>query len=119
MARDATAWAVWALRDHRLWSMPWRGRTLASVDAHTGELTTGLPPRRWLRLMARCAASVVALLAHRELHLDRSRAGATYRLPDGRRYRVFRESSSSAAGDGAPVTLAVWFELRWVPAHAP
>ena len=72
-----------------------------------------------IRLALQCAGRVAQLLARRRLHLSRRRIGETVETPDGRRFTVFRESSSSEPGDGQLVTLAVWFHLRGMPAGAP
>jgi hypothetical protein len=53
-----------------------------------------------------------------QLHLSPSRVGAAVALPDGRRFVVFRESTCEGVGGSQPVTLAVWFHLRGVPAGA-
>jgi hypothetical protein len=73
---------------------------------------------RVVRLALHCAVRVAQLLARRQLHLSRNRIGETVETPDGRRFIVFRESSSSEPGDGRLVTLAVWFHLRGMPARA-
>jgi hypothetical protein len=61
---------------------------------------------------------VVHLLARRRLHLHRERIGDVVSLPDGRRFRIYRESSSSEPHSGRQVTLMMWFRLRWVPPGA-
>jgi len=66
-----------------------------------------------------CAVSAIRLLAGRRLHLSRARLGMQAALPDGRTFTVFRESSADPSGThGDPVTLAVWFHLRWIPPGA-
>lgn len=67
---------------------------------------------------ARCAVRTSGLLMHRRLHLRSTRIGDSFRLPDGRRFQVFRESSCDAEAPGPPVTLAVWFRLWAVPPGA-
>jgi hypothetical protein len=69
-------------------------------------------------MMLRCAARTCRLLIARRLHLHRHHVGDTCTLPDGRRFVVFRESSCDGPAPVAPVTLAVWFHLRGVPAGA-
>jgi hypothetical protein len=66
----------------------------------------------------RCVGRVAQLLARRELHLHRGRVGATVEVDDGRRFVVYRESSSSAPDDHELLALAMWFRLRWVPPGA-
>ena len=71
-----------------------------------------------LRLALHCVRRVAVLLATRKLHLHRSRIGETVRLADGRPFVIYRESSSSEERPGEPVTLTMWFRLRWVPPGA-
>lgn len=71
-----------------------------------------------VRLAAHCVVRVAKLLAHRELHIHRGRAGETVALPDGRRFVIYRDTSSSEPCDGEPITMAMWFHLRGVPAGA-
>ena len=68
------------------------------------------------RQMLRCAGAVVRLVATGRLHLDPASRGRRMRLPDGRRFVVFRDSSRDRTADAPPVTLAVWFHLRGMPA---
>ncbi len=76
-------------------------------------------PAELLRSALSCASSVIHLFAGRHLHLSRARLGTRIALPDGRTYSVFRESSADPSGTGGdPVTLAVWFHLRWIPPGA-
>ena len=68
--------------------------------------------------MARCAGVVARLAVTGRLHVDRTGRGRRMRLPDGRRFVVFRDTSRDRTSDAPPVTLAVWFHLRGVPAGA-
>jgi hypothetical protein len=70
------------------------------------------------RLAGHCVGRVVRLLARRHLHLHRDRVGDTVALPDGRRFVVYRSSSSSEPCEGDPITMTMWFRLRWVPPGA-
>jgi hypothetical protein len=74
--------------------------------------------RAVLLAAARCAAATVVLLARRNLHITRARVGRTIRLPDGRAFVVFRETSRDDQTGAAPVVLSVWYELRGVGARA-
>jgi hypothetical protein len=71
-----------------------------------------------VRAAAACAVRTLRLLIVRRLHLRRDRLGNQFRLPDGRHYEVFRESTCDGSPSVHPVTLAVWFHLRGVPAGA-
>jgi hypothetical protein len=72
-----------------------------------------------VRQMSRCAWSVIGLLARRRLHRDPGTVGSTAALPDGRTFTIFRDTSCDEPATGEPVTLAVWFRLKGVPAGAP
>lgn len=74
--------------------------------------------REVAHLALHCVGRVARLLARRELHLHHDRIGDTVALADGRRFVVYRESSSSEPCDGEPVTMTMWFRLRWVPPGA-
>ncbi len=63
-----------------------------------------------------CVARTVPLLVGGRLHLSAARLGSRLALPDGRSFVVFRESSRDGPGGPRPVTLAVWFHLRGIPA---
>lgn len=65
-----------------------------------------------------CLASVAGLLAHDQLHVRNERVGSTFRLPGGRRFIVFRDTSRDGPPALEPVTLAVWFHLWAVPPRA-
>jgi len=79
------------------------------VDAHP-------KPGRLALDALTCAARTIGLLAQHRLHLRRARLGHHVALPDGRTFDVFRESSRDGDAGEEPVTLAVWFHLRGVPA---
>lgn len=85
-------------------------------------MTTALRPAtdddRVLRPAMHCVVRVARLLAGRELHLHRGRIGESVELPDGRRFVIYRESSSSEPCEGDPVRLAMWFRLKGVPPGA-
>jgi hypothetical protein len=70
------------------------------------------------REMVRCAAEVVRLVATGKLHIDRAGRGRRMRLPDGRAFVVFRDTSRDESSTAPRVTLAVWFHLRGVPPGA-
>ena len=70
------------------------------------------------RLALHCLVRVARLLARRQLHLHRERVGQVVDTADGRRFVIYRESSSSEPCEGEPVTMAMWFHLRWMPAGA-
>jgi hypothetical protein len=79
--------------------------------ARSPEASTG-------RLALHCVRRVVQLLVARQLHLDRGRVGQIEELTDGRRFTIYRESSSSEPCDGESLRLEMWFRLRWVPPGA-
>lgn len=89
------------------------GERLHRFDQHT-------PPgrRRSVAVSAmRCAIAVVGLVARHRLRHPPEHVGSAVTLPDGRAFRVFRETvrlPDRAPTD--PVVLAVWFHLRGVPA---
>jgi hypothetical protein len=70
------------------------------------------------REMVRCAGVVVRLIATGRLHLDHAGRGRHMRLPDGRHFVVFRDTTRDPTSNGPRVVLAVWFHLRGVPAGA-
>ena len=65
-----------------------------------------------------CAENTVQLLVQRRLHVVRDAAGRSLRLPDGRHFVVFRETTAETDATGAPVVLAIWFRLKFVPPRA-
>ena len=71
-----------------------------------------------LRQLIGCAWTVVGLLARRRLHRDPGTVGDTAALPDGRSFTIFRDTTCDETATGEPVTLAVWFRLKGVPAGA-
>jgi len=71
-----------------------------------------------LRDATKCAVRVFRLLAGRRLHLRTARIGSRVSLPDGRVFVVFRESTCDGSTNGRPVTLAVWFHLKFIPSGA-
>ena len=75
-------------------------------------------PWRTLGQMARCGWRVLALASRGELHRRRGRVGSWVRLPDGRCFQVFRETTSDAGSERDRVVVAVWFHLKGVPAGA-
>jgi hypothetical protein len=94
-------------------------RRLDAMTAQRLEPDPSVPrPIPLPRAMATCAARVVRLLLGRHLHIRRDGKGRRARLPDGRTFVVFRETSCDESGDSDLATLAVWFHLRWVPAGA-
>ena len=71
-----------------------------------------------IRDAARCAVRTVGLLTSRRLHVRELPRLSEARLPDGRTFHVFRQSSCDRPTAGQPVTLAVWFRLWAVPPGA-
>lgn len=68
--------------------------------------------------LVRCAGRVVVLLLRRQLHLRRARLGTVIVLDSGEAFRVFRETTSDAAGPEPEVRLLVRFHLRGTsPTH--
>jgi hypothetical protein len=65
-----------------------------------------------------CVARSLRLLVQGRLHTPNHRVGEFVRLPDGRRFVVFRESTRDGAVGDETVTLAVWFHLWSIPAGA-
>lgn len=88
--------------------------TSATRRASADDLGRGDVARQALH----CVGRVAGLLARRELHLHHDRIGDTVALADGRRFVIYRESSSSEPCAGEPVTMAMWFRLRGVPPGA-
>jgi hypothetical protein len=76
------------------------------------------PYHRVLRPGFRCAGRVVALLVRHRLRIRHGNVGARLRLPDGRSYMVFRETTCDGGSLDGTVTLAVWFHLRGIPPGA-
>jgi hypothetical protein len=70
------------------------------------------------RELLRCARRVVQLGWRRRLHIDRGWLTSSAELPDGRRFRVFRQTSCDGDEPGGDVMIAVWFHLRWMPPGA-
>ena len=87
------------------------GRSTIATSEFATEDTT-------LRLALHCVRRVIGLLARHELHLHHDRLGETVHTPDGRPFVVYRESSCSEPCDGEPITMAMWFHLRWMPPGA-
>jgi hypothetical protein len=65
-----------------------------------------------------CVARTVWLLCTRRLHLRSDRVGRRVRLPDGREYEVFRESTCDQSHHDGAACLMVWFRLRSIPPGA-
>jgi hypothetical protein len=68
--------------------------------------------------LLRCAGRVVRLLWARRLHIDSTWMTSAARLPDGREFSVFRQTTCDGEVPGGDVTLAVWFHLRYLPPGA-
>jgi hypothetical protein len=64
------------------------------------------------------ARRFVSLERHRSLRRPPERLGQSFRVDDGRSYRIFRETVSDAAPATAPVVLVVGFQLRAIRAFA-
>lgn len=110
-------------RDLRPQVVDGHGRDHGNVTYHSelrrnsGSPTKAATGRHALLVQAGvCAGRTVGLLLRRQLHLRRSRVGSCATLPDGRSFRVFRESSRDGEPGQTQVTLAVWFHLRGIPA---
>jgi hypothetical protein len=91
-----------------------------AVHARAEEAPTSGP--HVLAEMARCARRVGTMLVRRQLHRRRDRLGSSVRLPDGRRFSIFRDTYAGPPGgpplrsaNGDEVTIVVWFHLRAVP----
>ncbi len=76
------------------------------------------PYRKVLVPGARCAGRVLRLLTTHRLHRRPGNVGRGARLPDGREYVVFRETTCDRGSLDGTVTLAVWFHLRGIPPGA-
>lgn len=90
-------------------------------------VTSGAPDRDvdLARTAFLCALRVIPMLWRHELHRRRDNVGATVELDDGRRFLVYRDTSSTAPlgpdhrpGDDELVRLAIWFRLWSVPPGA-
>jgi hypothetical protein len=75
-----------------------------------------------IRQIVRCAVRVLRLLLAGRLHVDRAPIAREARLPDGRRFETFRQTSRDPDPGEAPrqkeVLLVVWFHLRGIPPGA-
>jgi hypothetical protein len=70
------------------------------------------------RQMARCAVETLELGVKGRLHIRRPPVVDRARLPDGRWFEVFRQTTCDHDGESEILTLAVWFHLRAIPSGA-